>query len=766
VSGTNRARTALERYFGFTDFREGQAEVIDAVLAGENAVVIMPTGGGKSLCYQLPALMNDGITLVVSPLIALMKDQVDALIEKKIATTFINSSLSYAETKRRLSEIRRGVHKLVYVAPERFRSEAFTEAMAEVEVTLLAIDEAHCISQWGHDFRPDFLRLKQAAELLGKPQIIALTATATQKVRDDIISQLGLVNPRVFVAGFDRPNLALRVLPIKTEKEKIAEIKRLLLESQGSGIIYTATRKSVEQIAAKLKMADLSVEAYHAGMTDLERIRAQEKFMSGECQAIIATNAFGMGIDKADIRVVIHFHVPGSIEAYYQEIGRAGRDGLPSECVLLFNYADTRTQQFFIEGSHPPPDLIADVYDEIASCNAEYIELSAREIASRLRIKNDMSVYSALVILEKAGHLERGRPSNTGLIASLLMPINEALNAVADGSNEGALLRDLIFTRGVDERQQTEFDLSLVTATLGLSENDARRAISNLAALNIIDYRQAYQGRGIRLLDATPPPVLRIDTKELQARLAAENFKLRKMLDYSYCQKCLRSFILNYFGERKQVANCGSCSNCAPRENLFTAAKKAGTLTLTNIPQQQHKTEAMPNKATTNGQKITTPAKPITAAPDEHDRRIIENAPTGSVLRNMLRTQAELNRPKQESTATPAHYGRLLTAAEVIVVKKILSCVARMRGKFGKGAVAAVLKGSKSKQVMDNQLDRLSTYGILQELSQDEIADYIKSLIEAECIMIANSAYPTISLTEFGREVMLGQSEVFLNLPE
>jgi hypothetical protein len=430
----------------------------------------------------------------------------------------------------------------------------------------------------------------------------------------------------------------------------------------------------------------------------------------------------------------------------------------------LFNYADTRTQQFFIEGSHPPPDLIADVYDEIASFNSEYVELSAREIASRLRIKNEMAVYSALVILEKAGHIERGRPSNTGLIATLLMPVNEALSAAQDNTTEGGVLRDLIFTRSVDEREQTEFDLNMVGAALGLSEAETRRAISTLAALNVIDYRQAYQGRGIRLLDTTPPPALKIDTKELQARLAAENHKLRRMLDYAYHQKCLRGYILNYFGERKHIANCGTCSNCSPRESIFSGSKKAGTLTLVKGTQQQlPKNEEKPH-VPENGQKPIVKPKAIAKSLDDHEK-LIDAAPTGKALREKLRAQAELNRPKAEPQVVAPHLGRSLSAAEVIVVKKILSCVARMRGRFGKGAVAAVLKGSKSKQVLENHLDKLSTYGILQELSQDEITDYIKALIEADCITIANQAYPTISLTEYGREVMLGQSEVLLNLP-
>jgi ATP-dependent DNA helicase RecQ len=749
-----RALDALQKYFGFSEFREGQAEVIEALVAGENCVVVMPTGGGKSLCYQLPAMMIEGVTLVVSPLIALMKDQVDALTIRKIPTTFINSSLSYGELKKRLSEIRRGVYKLVYIAPERFRSEAFIESISEVGVKLLAIDEAHCISHWGHDFRPDYLKLKQASEKLGNPQVVALTATATQKVRDDIGAQLGLENPRTFVAGFDRPNLALRVLHTATEKEKLVTIKTVMKNATGSGIIYAATRKAVEQVAAKLKMADLNVEAYHAGLTDIERSKAQDKFMSGECQAIVATNAFGMGIDKSDIRFVIHFHIPGTIEAYYQEVGRAGRDGLPADCILMFNYADTRTQQFFIEGSHPLPELIEDVYEEIASLKLEYIELSAKELANRLHVKNEMSIYSALVVLEKAGHIERGRPSTSALLAALTMPVDEALYAVSDESNEGGLLRDLIFTRNVSDREESEFDLQAVAANLGLSETETRKALSNLSALGVVDYRNAFQGRGIHLLDKEPPKVLRFDRKELAARLAAEQWKMRKMLDYGYYKKCLRGFILNYFGERKHIVNCGTCSSCAPRTNgLLSPAvpNRSGTLTISGAP------------------TVSSPQAPVPEPGEvtELDKYLIDSAPTGAALRDRLRELSQQNLSKSENALEVVEpQGRRLNAAEVVVVKKILSCVARMKNRFGKGAVAAVLKGSKSKQVMENQLHTLSTYGILKELSQDEIAVFLKALIQAECIKVQDGAYPTVGLTDFGREVMLGQQEILLDLPK
>ena len=753
MSDIGRAREALLKHFGFTDFREGQAEVIEAVLNGENSVVVMPTGGGKSLCFQLPALMIEGVTLVVSPLIALMKDQVDQLAARGIPTTFINSSLSYSEVNRRLSEIRRGLHKLVYIAPERFRSEAFTETIAEVKVRLFAIDEAHCISHWGHDFRPDYLRLKEAAERLGEPQIIALTATATPQVRADISEQLGLVDPRVFVAGFDRPNLALRVLHVATEKEKIATIKNLALRSTGSGIIYAATRKSVEQVTAKLKLAGLSAEAYHGGMDEGERTRAQESFMRGETKAIVATNAFGMGIDKSDIRFVAHFHLPGSIEAYYQEVGRAGRDGMDADCVMLFNYADTRTQQFFIEGSHPPPDLISRVYMEIARAGEGRTDKTARDIAERLKIKNEMSIYSALVLLEKAGHIERGRSTDTVLLATLKTNIDSVLGAVSDDSIEGAIVRDLVFNRNVTEREPSELDVSVIAAGLGINEGQVRRGLASLADRGLLDCRMAFQGRGIRLLDEEPVRSLRIDTKELAARAAAEQWKLRRMIDYCYHKErgCLRRFILNYFGDRKHLANCGTCSFCAPdADSAITGAKTdakvaSGTLTIGRAASASKMTEAT-----------------------QMDRFIIEQAPTGRELRSDLRKKAEAARATMKDGATEvanSSGARALNAEEALVVVKILSCVARLKNRFGKGTVAAVLRGSTSKQVLEHDLNKLSTYGLLRQMTQDEITLFIKALIQADCINVDKGAYPTVGLTDFGREVMMGRAEAMLELP-
>ena len=384
----DEALVALRKFFGFEEFRAGQREVIEAILAGHDTVVVMPTGGGKSLCFQLPALMKEGVTVVVSPLIALMKDQVDALASRGLPATFINSSLDFEEQKARIAGVRQGLYKLLYVAPERFRSNHFVETLQRADIALFAVDEAHCISQWGHDFRPDYTRLKSFRTAIGGPQTIALTATATPYVRSDIIEQLNLEDPRAFVSGFDRPNLAISVVHTEKDVEKNARIRRLTEEFAGeSGIVYTSTRKAVEQITQRLRNARLSVVGYHAGMADEERVRAQDDFMSGRAQMIVATNAFGMGIDKPDIRFVVHFHLPGSIEAYYQEIGRAGRDGARSVCLLLFNYADKRTQDYFIEGSYPPPELIVKVYNALVGTGQKRIELSTREIAARAGVE-------------------------------------------------------------------------------------------------------------------------------------------------------------------------------------------------------------------------------------------------------------------------------------------------------------------------------------------------------------------------------------------
>src|SRR5688572_30633136 len=348
------AREALRRYWGYPDFRPGQDQAIRNVLSGGDSLTIMPTGGGKSLCYQVPALMLPGLTLVVSPLISLMKDQVDALQAAGVPATFVNSTLGAGEMAARLQAAERGEVRLLYVAPERFDAEGFRRRVAGLRVSLLAVDEAHCVSEWGHDFRPSYLRLAEVRERLGAPPVAALTATATEEVRTDIVRQLRLRQPAVLVTGFDRRNLVWHVLQGKNDSERDRLLLRLLRGREGSAIVYASTRKNVDALTSLLNGAGVRAVGYHAGLPDRDRKRIQDEFMSGKTRAVVATNAFGMGIDKPDVRIVVHYNMPGNLEAYYQEAGRAGRDGGPSDCVLLHAYKDRFTHEYFINASYPP----------------------------------------------------------------------------------------------------------------------------------------------------------------------------------------------------------------------------------------------------------------------------------------------------------------------------------------------------------------------------------------------------------------------------
>ena len=358
------AREQLREVFGYGEFLPGQAEVLASVLAGRDTLAVLPTGGGKSVCYQLPALLLDGLTLVVSPLLALMKDQVDALTRNGVAAAAINSTVPREEQADILRRVADGDLRLLYVAPERFSDGRFVAALRGVNVALLAIDEAHCISQWGHDFRPSYRDLGAARARLNDPPIVALTATADPRVRDDIVERLGLHDPDIRIAGFDRPNLRFHALRVRSQKEKLEQIAELLeaLGEEASAIVYCATRKRVESLVEALQRRRVRCARYHAGMPEDDRVRIQNAFARDSLRIIVATNAFGLGIDKPDVRLVVHHDLPESIESYYQEAGRAGRDGDPAECVLYYAPRDRGLREFFIELSHPPPATVLEVY--------------------------------------------------------------------------------------------------------------------------------------------------------------------------------------------------------------------------------------------------------------------------------------------------------------------------------------------------------------------------------------------------------------------
>lgn len=346
----------LRKYFGYSSFRKGQEETVDCLLAGGDALGIMPTGAGKSVCYQVPAIMLSGITIVVSPLISLMKDQVNALVQQGVRAAYINRSLTDLQYEKVIKNTALGVYKIIYVAPERLDSADFIGICKKLKISLVAIDEAHCVSQWGQDFRPSYLNIKRFISLLPKrPTIGAFTATATDEVKNDIINILQLKNPNVVTTGFDRPNLFFSVLRPSKKDNKLIELVNE--RKNKAGIIYCSTRKKVESVCELLTAKGFSATRYHAGLSDEERIENQEDFVYDRKTVMVATNAFGMGIDKSNVSYVIHYNMPKNIESYYQEAGRAGRDGQEADCILLYGNADVQTCRYFIENTEPNPQL-------------------------------------------------------------------------------------------------------------------------------------------------------------------------------------------------------------------------------------------------------------------------------------------------------------------------------------------------------------------------------------------------------------------------
>lgn len=571
ASEKNDLQRILKEVWGFEALRIGQEEVVRNVVAGHDVLAVLPTGGGKSLCYQLPALWYpDGLTLVVSPLIALMQDQVQQLQDRGVRAAALHSGLKHHEIDQILTNAEHGLLRLLYVSPERLKTEMFLMRASRLAVRLLAVDEAHCISEWGEHFRPAYRLIKETREALGMPPIIAVTATATPIVRKEIRTYLGLTEPKEIVNGFDRPNISWSVFKTDRKREKVSDI---INKVAGNGIIYASTRQRVEEWATWLRDEGIAAEAYHAGMSNVLREKAQEAWMRGKARIMVATNAFGMGIDKPDVRFVVHVDLPATIEAYYQEAGRAGRDGQKSFAILLWDQQDVKIQEGMIEEGYPSAADIQKVYEGFCALAQVAIgSLPDAPLMVQMERLQEVSGFSATKIRQALQSLVhhsvlRSVPvrKNQGQIR-FLQPIETIRGYAQTLENEklGAFL--LTILRSVNAEAFSGWyglDVSILAKRTGLSNERVEKGLYFFASRSLLAWVPADGALRFELAEARTERLL-LAVNELTASKKRALVRLKHMIRFAKHVGCRRYFLLSYFGERASL-NCGKCDHCLGR---------------------------------------------------------------------------------------------------------------------------------------------------------------------------------------------------------
>jgi len=551
---------ALQKYFGHSEFREGQRDVMLSLMDSRSALAIFPTGGGKSLCYQLPALLFDGLTLVVSPLIALMKDQVETLTSRGLSAARLDSTLSSEEVQDIYKRMESGDLKLLYVAPERLANEGFLKRLRRCPISMLAVDEAHCISEWGHNFRPDYLKLAQQAKELKVGRVLALTATATPPVAADIRKRFGIAEKDHIQTGFARPELIYRVTPCRADDRKARLLSQLKKQKKGPTIVYVTLQRTAEEVAGFLSQNGLSAGAYHAGMKDEHRAEMQDRFMTGDMDIVVATIAFGMGIDKADIRYVYHYNLPKSLENFVQESGRAGRDGEAAFCEILACLDDLTVLENFVYGDTPSPTALQSVVEHVLMQGEEF-SVSRYQLSGAKDIR-PIVIATALTYLELDGVISPTGPFYSGYQYQLLRSEEQGLAGHSEERKQ--FLRKIFSASDKGWKWYKLPDLENTAKQINEDANRIRKGLGYLADMGEIILKPNGLRHGYKLVkgaDLTISKWTERLVKLFETRESGEIARLGKVVELCESKTCVPEQLLNYFGD-KMDEPCGKCSSC------------------------------------------------------------------------------------------------------------------------------------------------------------------------------------------------------------